>query len=112
LPTIAEKVSHVPNDPDSTVWHVRWYHVSEGPLRALLPKLAETIRPHWYAHFWTGDDLCVIMAGGVFWAKVSDRSSHAEFIAYGDTVGVGRKWLEQIPMELPTWARQQDGSVT
>jgi hypothetical protein len=112
LPVMAERVSHMPNDPDATVWHVRWYQVAEDLLLALLPRLAETIRPHWYAHFWAGDDLCVVMPGRVFWAKISDPASHAEFVAYGDTVGIERKWSEQIPTVLPAWATQNDHART
>ncbi len=107
LAAMAEKVSQMPNDPEATVWHVRWYEVDEAQLHALLPDLAKAIRPHWYAHFWEGDDLCVILAGRVFWAKVSDRSSHAELLAYGDSVGLDRKWSERIPTVLPEWARQK-----
>ena len=106
LPVIAERVSKMPTDSDATVWHVRWYRVEESALRIRLPELSKAMRPRWYAHFWEGDDLCVILAGKAFWAKISDRSSHAEFLDYGDTVGVERKWTKTVPTTIPDWVRR------
>lgn len=101
----AQREADVPEDPDATVWHTAWYQVREDELRQRLPALARAMRPHWYAHFWEGDDLCMVLAGKSFWAKVSDRSTWDEFIAYGDTVGVERKWTERVPTEVPDWAK-------
>ncbi len=105
LITMAERVVDMPRDPDAAVWHVRWYRMDEASLRGRLPALARAMRPHWYAHFWEGDDLCVIMSRRCFWAKASDRATWGEFIAYGDTVGVERKWSENIPTVLPAWVQ-------
>lgn len=100
---VAEKVVEMPDDPDAKVWTVAWFQVSEVALRQRLYDLAAATRPNWYAHFWSGDDLCVILAGAAFWAKASDHSTWQPFIAYGDTVGVERKWTEQVPTEAPAW---------
>lgn len=102
---VAQRVSEMPDDPDATTWHVNWYHISESELRDRLPALAAAMRPHWYAHFWSGDDLCVILPGKSFWAKASDKSTWQDFIAYGDTVGVERKWTESVPTTMPDWVR-------
>lgn len=107
LQPIAERVTHVPDDPDSTTWHVRWYQVDEDDLRRRLPELAQAMKPHWYGHFWRQDDLCVILAGKVFWATASDRSTWQDFIDYGEEVGLGRKWTESIPTKLPEWVAAQ-----
>ncbi|MHB8928719.1 MAG: hypothetical protein ACYC9Q_13905 [Bacillota bacterium] len=61
------------------------------------------MRPHWYAHFWDGDDLCLVLAGRAFWVKASDRATWREFISYGDTVGIERRWTENVPTVLPEW---------
>nr|PZN42189.1 MAG: hypothetical protein DIU70_05515 [Bacillota bacterium] len=100
---VAERVAEMPDDPDATVWHVCWYQVDEASLRERLPALARAMRPHWYAHFWADDDLCVVLAGRFFWARASDRSTWQEFIAYGDSVGVERRWTENISTQLPAW---------
>ncbi len=109
LRSVAERIVDMPDDPDAQLWHVRWYRLGEDELRSRLPALARAMKPHWYAHFWQGDDLCVIMAGRFFWAKASDRSTWQELIAYGDTVGVERKWTERIPTELPAWVQEALG---
>ncbi len=103
LDPVAERVVDRPTDPDATTWHVRWYQLDEASLRARLPGLAEAMRPQWYAHFWSGDDLCVVLAGRTFWAKASDRTTWREFIAYGDKAGIERQWTENIPTVLPDW---------
>ena len=103
--TIAERVVEMPLDPDASIWHVCWYQVDEASLYNRLPALAQAMRPHWYAHFWEGDDLCIILSGRFFWAKASDRNTWCDFITYGDTVGVERKWTENVPIELPPWVQ-------
>jgi hypothetical protein len=105
LSSLVERVVEVPGDPDATTWHIRWYCLSEATLRQLLPALAAVTLPHWYAHFWSGTDLCVILAGRAFWAKTSDRATWEEFIAYGLSVGVERRWTERVPTELPPYVR-------
>lgn len=102
---IAERVVDMPRDPDATVWSVRWFEIGEEDLRRRLPLLAQAMRPHWYAHFWGGDDLCVILSKRFFWAKASDRSTWDEFVAYADTVGVDRKWTQNISTVLPAWVQ-------
>lgn len=109
LVPLVERVFDMPADPDATTWHVRWYRLDESALRRLLPALAQATLPHWYAHFWSGDDLCVILAGKAFWAKVNDRSTWSAFIRYGDGVGVERRWTERIPTELPDYVREAAG---
>jgi hypothetical protein len=96
----------MPGDPDAAVWHVCWYRIDRSSLVSLLPRLAEALRHHWYAHFWEGDDLCVVLPGRIFWVKASDRTTWRDFIAYGDLVGVERKWTENIPTKLPAWVQE------
>lgn len=105
LKPMAQRVVEVPDDPDATIWHVRWYRLDEAELRRRLLPLAKAMRPHWYGHFWAGDDLCVILSGRWFWAKASDKTTWDGFIAYGETVGVGRKWTGNVPTTLPEWVQ-------
>ncbi|MGE5674724.1 MAG: hypothetical protein ACM3XM_12785 [Mycobacterium leprae] len=101
----ASRVEERPDSPDAPVWHVHWYQVDGERLNQHLASLAKAMRPDWYAHFWDGDDLCVILAGKSFWAKVSDRSTWRDFQAYGDTIGIDRKWTESVPTQLPAWVQ-------
>jgi len=107
----AERSVHVPDDPDATTWHVRWYRISESELRRRLPELARVMRPHWYGHFWEKDDLCVILSEKFFWAKVSARETWQDFIDYGDQVGVERKWTENVPTRLPDWVEAESATM-
>lgn len=109
LTPVVERVVDVPTDPDATTWHVRWYCLDESDLLERLPGLSAAMRPHWYGHFITGDDLCVILSRQAFWASVSDKSTWRDIIAYGDTVGVDRKWTEKIPKDPPAYVREALG---
>ncbi|HYG56911.1 MAG TPA: hypothetical protein VD902_02440 [Symbiobacteriaceae bacterium] len=102
---LAQRVVDMPDDPDATVWHVQWFQLREQDLLSRLPALAEAMRPNWYAHFWEGDDLCVILGNRFFWASSAKKETWQAFIAYGETVGVGRKWTESIPTQLPSWVQ-------
>jgi hypothetical protein len=106
-----ERVFEMPDDPDAKEWHVCWYQLDEADLRSRLPALAEAMRPHWYAHFWEGDDLCVVLAGQFFWPKASDRATWHPFIAHGDSVGIDRKWTESVPTTLPAWVQAALGGM-
>lgn len=103
---VAERVFDKPDDPDATRWHVAWFQVGEAALRDRLPALAAATLPHWYAHFWSGNDLCVILSGAAFWAKADDRATWQPFIEYGDRVGVERTWTESISTTAPAWVEQ------
>ncbi|BAS26758.1 hypothetical protein [Limnochorda pilosa] len=102
---VAERVVEVPDDPDASTWHVCWYQIDAKTLHERLPSLARAMRPHWYAHFLEGDNLCVVLSGSFFWAKASDKTTWREFIAFGDIVGIDRKWTENVPTELPDWVQ-------
>ncbi len=105
LEPIARRVFNMPTDPDASTWDVCWFRLDEAALLARLPSLAAAMRPHWYAHFWRGDDLCVVLHGRIFWARCSDKDTWQDFIAYGEAVGLGRKWTENIPTRLPAWVQ-------
>lgn len=91
LAHLVERVVDMPNDPDAEVWHVRWYRLDQAELESRLDGLAAAMKPQWYAHFWRGDDLRVILAGRVFAVSVADRATWEPMLAYGDSVGIERK---------------------
>jgi hypothetical protein len=103
---VAERVVEVPDDPDATIWHVRWYQVSEAELASRLDGLADAMRRNWYGHFWAGERLCVILPRRIFWLPVTYSAEWEEMIAYGESVGVGRRWTERIPTQLPEWVAE------
>jgi hypothetical protein len=106
LAPVAEKVSEMPDDPDATVWHTRWYQLDQPHLERRLPALAAAMRRNWYAHFWREELLCVILPGRVFWLDAGDQAARAELIAYGETVGVGRRWTSSIPTVAPAYVQE------
>ncbi|HWI63176.1 MAG TPA: hypothetical protein VNT75_15140 [Symbiobacteriaceae bacterium] len=108
--TIAKKVVDMPNDPDAQVWHVCWYRLSEAQLKGRLDRLAAAMRPHWYAHFWQEDDLCVILAGRAFWLSAGDRTAWEPMLAYADATGLERRYSETIPTTLPDYVREAVGA--
>lgn len=100
---VASRTVDVPDDPDATTWHVHWYRLRREALEERLPRLAAAMRRNWYGHAFDDQDLVVVLHGRWFWAQPRDRSTWQPFIAYGETVGVGRKWTESIPVTPPTW---------
>ena len=102
---VVERVSNMPDDPEAKVWHVRWYHLRKADVAGRLGQLSAAMRPQWYAHFWRDDELYVILAGRAFRLSASDRSTWAPMLAYGDKVGIDRKWTETIPTTLPAYVQ-------
>lgn len=112
LTPVASRRADMPGDPDAEVWHTRWYLLDAAQFERLLPAVTAAMRPHWYAHFWSGDDLCVILAGRHFWASASDKATWEPFIQYGNSVGVERKWTERISTTLPGWVEAALGQAS
>jgi aminoglycoside 3-N-acetyltransferase len=99
----AEKLVSVPDDPDATVWHVRWYQLEEKALLGRLDGLAAAMLPTWYGHFWSGNLLCVILAGRCFWIPAAISPEWEEMMAYGEEIGIDRGWTSKIPTVMPDW---------
>lgn len=85
------------------IWHISRYRLPLEAVLRLTPKLKNNIRDNaWYVHFYseTTDELYVVLSGKVFKLPKHRDSSWDEMIAYGESVGVGRRWTENIPVDF------------
>jgi len=82
------------------VWHINEYQVSENARPPLLPVLEGDVKPSWYAHAFNDERLVVILHGKSFSVSITMDETWDEMIAYGETVGVGRHYLENIPLRI------------
>lgn len=98
---VNERVQEMPGEPEG-VWHVRQYMVPAGMLRRTLELLEQAIRREWYAHLFNTErgQLHVVFHGRHFSLPAVRDSTWEEMISYGLTVGVDRKWTENISLRV------------
>ena len=104
-PVLVRREEH-PDDPDATVWNVRWYYLPEPRVRELAAALAQVMKRKWYAHFFNRRLLIVIMPDRVFRASALDQATWEPFVAYGETVGVEPSWTRRVPVRVPEYLRE------
>jgi hypothetical protein len=91
--------------PDATLssWTVHRYRISRAQVLNLTPLLEQSFSSgEWYIHFFSesGNDLFVIMKERTFKLPKQKDVSWNEMIQYGESIGLGRKWTENIPVEF------------
>lgn len=93
---ILEKVS-IEKTYQSGVWLLHDVLVEEEQIPELSKYLADG---PWYIHLWEqgSDDVKVIFKGKIFDIKFSDKSSWADAIAYGKSIGIPQEQLD-FPIE-------------
>ena len=99
---VKERTANVANFMPS-LWHIQRYRVPRGRVPVILARLVDNIRnSEWYVHFYSEDtdELFVVLSGRVFSLPKHRDSSWDEMIEYGEKVGVGRRWTENIPVDL------------
>ncbi len=70
-----------------------------------LPQLEQSIgNGGWYIHFYSdvGDKMFVVFKGKCFVVGKHKDQSWNEMIAYGESIGVERRWTETIPVVFKT----------
>ncbi|MCF7689584.1 MAG: hypothetical protein K9M98_15000 [Cephaloticoccus sp.] len=92
--------------PDEKVpfWNIHRYRITRSAILEVAPLIARSFaNGEWYVHFFSEqhNELFVIMQGRVFLLPKHRDNSWEEMIAYGETVGVGRRWTQSIPIHLP-----------
>jgi len=96
---IKSRRAEMPNE-QVNVWSINRYCLDEAALMQAIPRLEQSIAAGgWYIHFYSdlGNKLFVIFQGKHFVVpKLKDRSWN-EMIAYGESIGVERRWTETIP---------------
>lgn len=94
---------------DPSHWHIHRYRMPLIQVQALIPRLQNNIdKNQWYIHFYSENSnrMFVVLSGRTFELPKSRDGSWDEMIAYGEKVGVGRRWTESIPVDFhdPNWA--------
>ncbi|MCC7146795.1 MAG: hypothetical protein IT443_10140 [Phycisphaeraceae bacterium] len=90
-----------PTEPDP-IWHVRQYGIPRDQVAGLLPELAAAIKRGWYMHLFNIQDgvLYVVLKGRFFKLPLKRDASWDEMIAYGESVGLDRKWSQNVPLSV------------
>lgn len=97
----SERVQEVRGQPEP-VWHIRQYGLPQDTLVVLLPRLAAAIRPGWYIHLFNVADgvLYVVLKDRFFKLPTKRDQSWEEMIAHGESVGLDRRWTENVPLRV------------
>jgi hypothetical protein len=88
---------------DPSLWHIERYRMPLEQVRSLMPLLENNIdKNQWYIHFYseTDNEMYVVLSGRTFQLPKYKDSSWSEMIEYGESVGVGRRWTESIPVDF------------
>ena len=97
-----ERIVDMPAE-DVKVWHIKRYSISHKTLLQLIPVLETNfVNGEWYIHFYSKEtnEMYVILKNRHFLISKYKDASWDEMIAYGEKVGVGRKWTENIPVDF------------
>lgn len=84
-------------------WHIHRYRMPIDQVKARIPRLENNIdKNQWYIHFYSEDDnqMFVVLSGRTFELPKRKDAAWNEMIAYGEKVGVGRRWTENIPVDF------------
>ena len=94
-----QRVEEVPGYTVS-VWHINEYHVPDFELPGYLPVLENRALPVWYIYAFNRDALIVVLKGKSFEISRVKDDSWNEMIEHGESVGVERRYLENISMRV------------
>jgi len=95
----SQRVDEVQGD-SSPVWHINEYHVPDAEITGLLAVLEQQIKQTWYAHAFDDEKLIVIFQRKSFYISRHKDETWNEMIAYGQSVGVEKHYLETIPLQV------------
>jgi len=95
----SQRIAEVPGD-EWPVWHINEYHVPDGKMAKLLPILEQQVKPTAYIHAFNESELVVTLRGRSFNISPHKDTTWDEMIEYGFSVGVGRDYLENIPLNI------------
>ena len=86
-----------------SLWHIGRYELPPEQVPKLIPRLINNIQDsEWYVHFYsdTTDEMYVVLSGRTFKLPKHRDGTWDEMIAYGEKVGVSRRWTEHIPVDF------------
>lgn len=96
---INQRIEEVPEDT-IPIWHTNEYHVPDFKLPHFLPVLEKQVLPAWYIHAFNDDELIVVLKDKSFTVSREKDDSWNDMIAYGESVNVERRYLENIPLHI------------
>lgn len=77
--------------------HDRWHLCTVLITESDIEKLASNLKPQkWYAHFWCDDQVIAVFPQKIFKFLHSDKSTWAQAIEYGKSVGIPDKQLDFV----------------
>ena len=85
------------------LWHLERYRMPIESMKQLIPLIENNInKSEWYIHFYAEDanEMFVVLPGKTFQLPKYKDSSWTKMIEYGEQVGVGRHWTENIPVDF------------
>jgi hypothetical protein len=96
---VHERIEQMPFDVEP-VWHIREYQIPAIHIADTLLMLERVIKPDWYIHFFNipAGVLYVVLSGKSFKLPLQRDDRWEPMITYGLTVGVERRWTENIPV--------------
>lgn len=86
------------------VWNIHRYRLHKDEVLKIIPLIEQGFaKGEWYMHFFSEqqNEMFVIMKGRTFCLPKHRDASWDEMIDYGESVGVGRRWTQAIPLNLP-----------
>ena len=96
--------SRIEDMPDELekLWHINSYDFDVDMIETLLPILEKEIKTAWYIHIFSVErnEIFVIMKNKSFQLCGTCDESWEEMIAYGESIGLERKWTKNIPMRV------------
>jgi len=95
----SQRISEAPEETPP-VWHINEYHVPNHKIVDLLPILEQQVKPTWYIHAFNDEKLIVIFRGKSFCISPRKDETWDEMMAYGESVNVERRFLENIPLAV------------
>ena len=100
---IHERTSERPSE-EVKLWHIRRYRLPYDIVLQLVPILENNfVDGAWYIQFYSTEknELYVMLKGRHFLLPKYRDASWDEMITYGEKIGVGRRWTENIPVDFP-----------
>lgn len=88
---------------DPAHWNIHRYRIPNHEVLRLLPLIENNLdKNQWYIHFYSENEnrMYVTLSGKTFQLPKFRDTSWDEMILYGEKVGVGRRWTENIPVDF------------
>lgn len=96
---LREREVIAPPDDPYPVWSCRLVRLPASEVRGFASRLAASMKQDFYNHFVDDKSLVVVFKGRYFVLDKLNKATWGEMIRYGETVRVGPRWTQAIPVE-------------